>query len=353
MDNKKNLLVTLADSRYIEQAKQLFSSVYWNAGWSGDYMLLAHEIPDEELKWFSEKRILIKKCKTLFNGQMGDCNYSTSVLGKFFLFTEEFKKWEHVIFLDADIIVKASLDKLNKTKAFSSPLTCKKDFRSYFSNSESEELSRLQEEYDLKRPAFNSGFMAFNTSIIKDDTFDKIIDVFNKYATICNSDDSILNLFFYNQWIKIPLVYNAMTFMFGLKKHKAIVLHFNNPVKLYQKNLRPWDKENPFYEEWKANLDRAEFIDLNSIQKAKKWNIFKIYYNSLVLKVVFSKYKTYNKLKFSPFRYKLESFFRYTLKSFFIYIIKTPDRILGQLGMWIKKSNAGLYNKLKKIKGRK
>ena len=46
---KQNLLVTLADKNYIQQAKQLFSSVYWNAGWKGDYMLWAHEIPEEEL----------------------------------------------------------------------------------------------------------------------------------------------------------------------------------------------------------------------------------------------------------------------------------------------------------------
>ena len=46
---KKNLLVTLADENYIDRAKQLFSSVYFNAGWKGDYMLLAHEIPEEKL----------------------------------------------------------------------------------------------------------------------------------------------------------------------------------------------------------------------------------------------------------------------------------------------------------------
>lgn len=49
---KKNLIVTLADKNYIDQAKQLFSSVYFNAGWNGDYMLLAHEISESELRWF-------------------------------------------------------------------------------------------------------------------------------------------------------------------------------------------------------------------------------------------------------------------------------------------------------------
>ena len=52
---KKNLLVTLTEKNYIPQAKQLFSSVYWNAGWKGDYMLLAHGIPEKELKWLEKK----------------------------------------------------------------------------------------------------------------------------------------------------------------------------------------------------------------------------------------------------------------------------------------------------------
>ena len=67
MKNKKNLLVTLADENYIEQAKQLFSSVYHNSGWKGDYMLLSHEIPESKLKWFRDKGILVKKCESITN----------------------------------------------------------------------------------------------------------------------------------------------------------------------------------------------------------------------------------------------------------------------------------------------
>ena len=102
----QNLLVTLADKNYILQAKQLFSSVYHNAGWKGDYMLLACEIPEDELTWFKEKGILIKYCKPLLD--------DTRSIGsaKFYLFTKEFKEWDKIIYLDSDIIVRASLDEL-------------------------------------------------------------------------------------------------------------------------------------------------------------------------------------------------------------------------------------------------
>ena len=106
MKDKKNLLVTLADRNYVEQARQLFSSVYWNAGWKGDYMLLAHEIPEEQLKWFREKGILIKKCKPFYDKK----GRPKTVLSKFYLFTPYFKKWRNIIYLDADVIVRASLE---------------------------------------------------------------------------------------------------------------------------------------------------------------------------------------------------------------------------------------------------
>jgi hypothetical protein len=48
---RDSLIVTIADIKYLDAAKQLFSSIYWNAGWKGDYMLLSLGIPEKELGW--------------------------------------------------------------------------------------------------------------------------------------------------------------------------------------------------------------------------------------------------------------------------------------------------------------
>ena len=111
-----NLLATLADKNYIDQAKQLFSSVYFNAGWKGDYMLLSYEIPEEDLQWFRDKGILIKRCEPIYNQNIA--HLPPVVEGKFYLFSHELKKWQNIIFLDADIIVRASLDDLTRIKGF-------------------------------------------------------------------------------------------------------------------------------------------------------------------------------------------------------------------------------------------
>lgn len=363
MENRRNLLVTLADKKYILQAKQLFSSVYWNAGWDGDYMLLSHEIPAEELKWFTDKKILIKECVPLHNKPFGDDNNSPVILDKFYLFSEEFRQWEHIIFIDSDAMVTASLDYLIKTKSFSCLRVNKKHFRHSFSLRDCEQISMLKKEYNLIRPSFNSGVLAFDTAIIKDDTFSKLLSLFNKYKEIINADESILNLFFYEQWINIPIVYNARINNIVLKKikgiyhvpkkMKGIILHFEKPYRKYLKDDKPWNKGNIFYNEWETNLKRAEFIDLNKIQKPKKWNILKIRYYTLLLNTII----TLDNLEHSFFRYNIESFFRYRLKYFaihvFNYTISTPDRLLGKIGDLIKKFNPDLYHKLRKIKGEK
>ena len=349
MENKRDLLVTLADKNYILQAKQLFSSVYWNAGWEGDYMLLSHEIPEEEIKWFSDKGILIKECKTLYNGKMGDGIYSMSVLDKFYLFTEEFKKWGKVVFLDADIIVRASLDKLRNTKSFSSPITCKSNFRVFFRSGESKELSILAEECDLSRPAFNSGVFSFDTSIIKEDTFEKLLTILKKYAAICPADDCILNLLFYDQWIPVPIVYNTRENQVFFKKIDGIVLHFERPYN--KKNYKPWNEENPFYQEWKSNLEKAESIDLKKIQKGKQWNNYKIKYYSFLLNICI--YVNMISDVLTPVFRKFKDFFVYKLKYSLIYFMGTPNRSIGKIGEFIKKNNPDLYYKLKKVIGGK
>lgn len=332
---KHNLLVTLADKKFIRQAKQLFSSVYWNAGWEGDYMLLAHEIPEEELKWFRDKGILIKECTPLYYQDLSK-SFSSVVLDKFYLFTEEFKKWNNIVFLDSDIIVKAPLEKLTRIKSLAAARDiCFNNLCTQFSNHQIDMDDNL---YDLSVPAFNSGVMSFNTDIISPDTFSELIDLFKKYISESKfGEQLVLNLYFYKKWKKLPDVYNFCINYYGNKTQKkaySIIIHFarHNDFPLLG------DADNSYYQEWKTNLERAEFIDLNKIQKAKKWNIFKIKYYSLLLKVDLFLYIKRNKLK---------DFYFFRIKPFAFYIKNSPSRIIGNMGAIIKKYNPDLYYKLK------
>ncbi len=342
---KENLLVTLADKNYIDQAKQLFSSVYWNAGWKGDYMLLAHEIPEKDLKWFRDKGILIKKCKLLSKKGWGW--FSPIILDKFYLFTPEFKKWKHVIFLDADIIVRASLDKLAKTTGFNA-VTDMDGPKLKNQITEKSKSIFLERKFRLNAKFFNAGVMAFSTDIIKEDSFSKLKELFLEYKQFSKfGEQLILNVYFYKKWKKLPLVYNLwpyyLNFYYDLKLRtiQAIIFHFIGIDD--KKEFRPWDPFNPFYPEWKSNLEKAELIDLNKIPEGKKWSSFKIYSYSFYLNRKILRKKL-------PILIEKIVLSKRKIVSWVKYVIGTPDRIIGQIGILIKKHNPDMYYKLKGVK---
>lgn len=338
MAGKRNLLVTLADSNYVVQARQLFSSAYWNAGWDGDCMLLAHNIPENELEWFHQKGILIKKCEPLHDEEIGK-GYSPIVLDKFYLFSTEFKKWEKIIYLDSDIIINGPLYSITKINGFSavvSTLKLKEQF-----NQGSNAFTELSGKYNLAGKSCNTGIMAFSTSIIKDDTFLKLKEIFNSfYASILYADEAVLNLYFYGHWKKLPRVFGLdvnllLNFNIRKKNIKSIVLHF---IRNEFSGIKPWDPASPYYPEWDYNLKRSDDIDLKSIQKMKKWSSFKIHcYSSLYDFYFFIFYFYYCNRTIKAIRRTVVS------------IIHLPERVLGLAGSLIKRINPWLYSRIKKI----
>lgn len=272
---KRNVLITLSDEGHLDQAKQLFSSVYWNAAWTGDYLLLAHDVPEEKLGWFKQKGIEVYKCEPLDDKRREDV-YPTTVFSKFYIFKEYFKKWQKVIFLDADIIVTYSLDELLETGGFAA----KSDFRTDLQHQVNlcynvdigdwslinKALARLRLDYDLKEMSFNSGVMVFDTDIIKENSFFELTELLQKYREILNfGDQLVLNLFMYRKWKSFDDCYNA--FPLDKRTRKAFfeekiampVLHFLGP-----KN-KPWQDDSEFLQLWKANLDKAEQMDLRKV----------------------------------------------------------------------------------------
>ena len=292
---KKSLLVTLADKNFIDQVKQMLASVYFNAGWKGDYMLLAHNIPEKELKWFLKKGIIVKRCRPLDieKTRKGDVLTSYS---KFYLFTEDMKKWKNIVYLDADVIVRANLDDLSKVEGFAAVL---------------DPVSKLCYHFDpgmweicyLRDPAFNSGVMAFSTNLIQKDTFLKIKKLFDR----CGKwsffhDQGILNLYFHKRWKKLPIIYNVfpnlIRYCINMEKIDGIILHFagknTEDVRLIKsKNFFP-------HREWRHNLERADLIDLSIIPEGKKWNSSR--------KITYNLYLEFGKFLYSSFRVLISIF---------------------------------------------
>ncbi|HTR81125.1 MAG TPA: glycosyltransferase [Bacteroidota bacterium] len=259
---KRDLIVTLAGKDYVDQAKQIFSSVYWNSGWDGDYLLLAHDIPEESLLWFREKGILVYECESIINEPIGI--YPSTVLNKLYLFTPYFKKWKTVIYLDGDIIVRTSLHELTKITGIGAA----PDMGDYEINfnllKERKDLyDELCNSYDVDKTGFNSGVMAFNTDIITPSTFSEIVSLLLKYLPVFNGDQPLLNLYFTNI-THLPRLFN-MCVPKNLKVYRQII--HRNPKGLFHicGENKPWHNGNIFHEEWLENLGKADDINLSKI----------------------------------------------------------------------------------------
>ena len=270
---KKHVIVTLADQNYVEQAKQLFSSVYWNSGWKGDLLLLAHGIPEEKLSWFRRKGILVYECEPLSEsaGTIGIRHHTRVVLAKFYLFKDYFRRWDKVIFLDGDIIVRSSLDGLIAVPGFAAPSATPHDLREEFHNTDPSLYRRLKQEHRLSGPAFNTGVFCFDTASIEEGAFDAACRLFERYQKLSRfADEGILNLLFRGRWLLLPDQYNVYPepacYERSLKPHElqGVILHFVSSEK-------PWNRRSSFHREWLANYNKADQIDLSVRPEGKRY----------------------------------------------------------------------------------
>ncbi len=324
---KNNLLVTLADKNYIDQVKQLFSSVYWNAGWKGDYMLLAHEIPEEDLAWFRDKGILIRHCKSIHNVNFPD-TFPITHIDKFYLFTPEFKKWDTIVYLDADIIVRYSLEELTHIKGFCAVRDSvgyrllKKQF--HFINSEDVLSKKFKKEFKKNAPAFNAGVIAFSTDVIAEDSFETLCELLVKYyknLAMGLGDQPIFNLYFHKRWKKLSRFYNIfipslVRFpLLGQERIDGAILHFTGIGR-----PKPWSLHSPFYSEWKTNLEKANSIDLNNPRTSRP---------------VFKKAQE----------------IKYSFLTIPFYMYRSFNRQAGLFGLFLKRRYPNIYFRLKNLKG--
>ncbi len=295
-------------------------------------MLLAHDVPEEDLIWFRQKGILIRPCAPLFEGNPG--GMSAVLTSKFYLFLPEFKKWRTIIYSDADATVRASLDDLCGVEGFYSvPDTSKCLKRQVVSRSMIKkrsmdiascrrEIKDVQKKYDLRRPGFCAGFFVFNSEIIDGEgIFHGLCEALREYAQISAYGDQLaFNLYFYHLWSRLPIVYNFQAmgenniWWIPSQEVRAIIVHFVTSNK-------PWISKNYFYEEWSLNLDRADRIDLNFIPKAEKiWSRNAILESDDLLNQIF-----HSKLK---------------------YVRKAFDWLFGCLGRILRVVNVDIYSYL-------
>lgn len=240
---QKYVLVLAADSNYTNQAKALISSAVSQGKWKHDICIITDGLSGDQIKEFSDKGIYIKENAANLN------NYYI----KFNIFSEYFKQWDKVLYVDCDILFSGDINCLMDINL---DFMCEKELQrgkgyptgNYFNKPLDPQLyEKIDKEYDLNQDSFNSCCILYNTNILKsgDKTFDDIaelkseLDLINTHNGGGGTDQPILNLYFQNIWKEFP---DSMVTYWQRECNTSLILHFTHWFAPEKNNSRRGDR---------------------------------------------------------------------------------------------------------------
>ena len=315
---KNKVLATLVDKNHLEYAKALFASAHFNGGWDGDYLLLAHDIDPPSLSWFEEKGIKIKHCQPLKDYHKDVPGWKHIFLSKLYLFEEDMKRWNKVIYIDVDCLIRSSINRLTAVKTIAGvPFYHDRYYRFY------------KREKIKSQNLFYTGVFSIDTSTIQSDTFIKMLEIakdlhqeFPQGVEQMSHEEVVISKYFNYQFEKLPITFNTVPLIFHralgvpVSSLQGIIIHFAS----YYLEDKPWNQSNYFYPDWKSNHDRADEIDVyNPVKGVKKWTTLEMWRYQIWLKSLFWVRRVGFKV----------------------------DRLIGNIGLFIKSVNPRFYFFLK------
>jgi len=141
---------------------------------------------------------------------------------------------DKILYLDSDLIVRQSLDKLWNTDVTDRPLAAVADLGETF---RAEELG-----LPIGTKYFNSGVMLINLH------FWRLHGVYDKLTSLIKHnngklkywDQDALNMMFANDWIELPVLWNVQkNFQKNYWPHEPVIAHFCGDIK-------PWDNTEEY-----------------------------------------------------------------------------------------------------------
>ena len=271
----QSVLVTLTDQNAIEQARQLFCSAYFQGQWPGDFALLAVDLAAGDVESFTRAGVCVR---TEALPQLIPAVDTLPCIRfcKHAVFADFFKRWQTVVFMDSDIMVRKPLGRLADVSGFSAvpaqiSRTLGEQLCSYGTTlieNQPEIFAHLTKRYGLAAPAFNSGVMAFPSSIIREELRAELRGLTRQYLAICPLEQVLLNLLFYEKWAALPAKYNVPAGAFAQDasaEQAAHVLHFLGP------GNKPWSVDHQgtsaYRDEWMANHRRWQAFSARRVSK--------------------------------------------------------------------------------------
>jgi hypothetical protein len=238
-----DVVVFVCNLRYLDKFVDTCNALIYVGEYAGDIVLLTgDDMPDLSDHQFIKKhpQIIFYRCPDIVfkseaimlktNAACDKKSFKMFQYHKYHLFTEFFKRWDYVFYIDCGAKIYEKIQPILDTRVPNTLLAHSDAYPAYkwkLSCQFREELSpqikkAMCDRWDLERDYFQSTIMLFDTSIIERDTFQELCDLTEKYPISGTNDQGILNLYFVcikNKWRQIPLENDATYFYdFNIRK---------------------------------------------------------------------------------------------------------------------------------------
>lgn len=229
----KTCIVTYTNEKFVQKVQTMISEIREVGKYDGDIVVIIGEDLKDRLIYENDKRVIVKyfseidreesieklRKKPITEGWNNPEFNKTFLWHKLYAFHPYFKKWDKCFGIDGGMKIFKPLDKILNLDCKNSILahydgypndTNWKLKRQFDEKQFPEVFSDLESEFDLDIDYFQSTMFIYDTSLLKEDTFDVLVELSEKYFTSKLLDQGILNLYFnnkkyYNVWKQIQI----------------------------------------------------------------------------------------------------------------------------------------------------
>ena len=124
---------------------------------------------------------------------------------KFHLFNTFFKKWNYIFYLDCGITIFSDISPILNEVTENTLLAHSDAYPTYvwklhtqFDKNYTNYFTNLNNTYNLKIDYFQTTIMLYDTKIIKNDTYDNLLNLLIEYPISITNDQGIIALYFTN-----------------------------------------------------------------------------------------------------------------------------------------------------------
>lgn len=245
---KNECVVLVSNKKYFPKFLDTVGSLTKKGNYHGDICLvIGDDLVGNDLlnhPLIKKNRILIKHFPDLqFSENFLNATRNLSVFGKLFqyhkfhLFNTYFKRWRTIFYIDCGIKIYSDIRPILDTKQPGMLLAHSDAFPEYswklhdqFNKKEEGYYNKLREKFNLDIDYFQTTMMLYDTSIIKENTFEDLYKLALDYPISLTNDQGIIALYFTSVmpvWKQIA-IRNEKTFFYDYfkrdKKNKYIML---------------------------------------------------------------------------------------------------------------------------------